>query len=507
MAFLALFAVFTQLVKFAAVMSRTEGYRSTYDTKGRRPRDDTGEFIQVRNGQMVYRGEPFLYLGTTAYWLQHLSDENLNTTLNDIAARNITVVRTWAFNDVSKIPDTGTWFQLIKPNGTAINSGPDGLERLDAIVDMAEEKGLFVQFVLTNNWSPDLDEHSDAGRGSLSSDYGGMDTYVRAYNLTTHDQFYANQTLVEAFENYLHAVVPRYISRGAVLGWEIANDARCNSTLPSSPNCKTTILTNWHARIADTLKKIDPNHIVGAGTHGFMCLPSTTSPCTKLFFNSNTVVKSSQSTETPIVRGKLATGDIAADHSSVPESGYLRQRSSDKRETGLGPAFDGSLGIDSLDVGTIPGIAFTTFQLFPDQNNYFPGTSDSRSVGVEWIAQQAAVAELLNKPCVMTGFGLLSQGNIPNFVAFNGSLATMTMTGTSTSGPTDDQVAAIYGSWIDAGINNTIAGMVHYQWSQGNLVPTQQSDASKVFVPGLPSFGETTSPQDGYRMYVSLTPL
>ena len=46
---------------------------------------------------------------------------------------------------------------------------------------------------------------------------------------------------------------------------EIANDPRCNSTLPNSPTCATTTVTNWHAIMADHIKSVDPNHLVTSG--------------------------------------------------------------------------------------------------------------------------------------------------------------------------------------------------------------------------------------------------
>lgn len=64
----------------------------------------------------------------------------------------------------------------------------------------------------------------------------------------------------------------------------------------------------------------------------------------------------------------------------------------------LGPAFDGSQGVDSEDIFNIPQIGFGTFQLFPDQNSY--GVDDPNLTpfentvqqGVDWIQQQAASA-------------------------------------------------------------------------------------------------------------------
>lgn len=149
--------------------------------------------------------------------------------------------------------------QLFNPNGTiTINTGPSGLQRLDKILASAKANGLMVQLSLTNNWnplrpllSPNTTLAKRAGTntttnvthppGFLSNDYGGMDAYVRAHNLTEHDQFFTNQTLINAFQNYLNVLVPRYANNTELLSWEVANDARCNSTLPNSPTCVSQV--------------------------------------------------------------------------------------------------------------------------------------------------------------------------------------------------------------------------------------------------------------------------
>lgn len=126
----------------------------TTPAKHRRWAPDSG-FVTVENGQFIKNGEPFRFIGTNAYYLPALNDDkDINTTLQSIADAGISVVRTWAFNDVDTIPQNGTWFQVIA-NGTAVtNTGPNGLQKLDTVVKLAEEKGLLLILSLTNNWNP-----------------------------------------------------------------------------------------------------------------------------------------------------------------------------------------------------------------------------------------------------------------------------------------------------------------------------------------------------------------
>ena len=56
----------------------------------------------------------FRFYGTNAYWLQMTTDADMDLTFHDIATANFRVVRTWAFNDVSSKPSSGTYFQVMR---------------------------------------------------------------------------------------------------------------------------------------------------------------------------------------------------------------------------------------------------------------------------------------------------------------------------------------------------------------------------------------------------------
>ncbi|KAF8582695.1 glycoside hydrolase family 5 protein [Ramaria rubella] len=527
-------------------------------------------FVTTNNGQFQINGQPFFYFGTNAYWLQQLSDDDIDLTFKTIAARNISVVRTWAFNDVTEIPTTGAWFQAFNPNGTVtINTGVSGLQRLDTILASAKANGLHVQFTLTNNWNPVRPTNSTNSTqtlskranvttpttnvthppGFLSNDYGGMDAYVRAHNLTEHDQFFTNQTLIDAFENYLGVLIPRYVNNTELLGWELANDPRCNSTLPNSPTCSSLNITQWHATIATRVKQLDPNHLVASGTQGFMCMD-----CPKLFFKPPAPQPSPSPGQTK--RSLLTTKSILADRRAnwKRSAQAIKQRSegaSEKRARGekaiwtyrgpttdkvfskrqqgtqsVGPALDGSQGVDSQDILSIPDIGFSTFQLFPDQNTYAPldpnlnAFNNTVQAGLTWIQQQVQAGQMAGKPVSVTGFGLVSQDNAPEFTPFNSSQPFFPVNTTTTEPEipaptalgvgveegqmplTDSQQVTAYQQWIQAMIDGEVAGITQYQWGQTNLTaPTEQPQApaadTNTFSPALGQ--QSVSPNDGYQ--------
>lgn len=166
----------------------------------------------------------------------------------------------WSLSDVTTIPENGTWFQLIANGTTTLNTGANGLQRLDTVIQLAEKHNIFVLLSLTNNWNPLplLDNITDSltpsitardvtqgtnnslPRNTLSNDYGnnatvyyigvcywiwhllgGMDAYVREFGNgnKSHDQFYTSPAVQTQFMNYVTNIVNRYVNNTSVFSW------------------------------------------------------------------------------------------------------------------------------------------------------------------------------------------------------------------------------------------------------------------------------------------------
>jgi hypothetical protein len=105
-----LFMIVFQLL----VVAGTELKRWDTCTKQKRWSNDTDTsgFVTAQDGEFQLDGRIYRFYGTNAYWLQMLSDEDMDRTFHDIAAAKYQVVRTWAFNDVAQKPPSGTYFQV-----------------------------------------------------------------------------------------------------------------------------------------------------------------------------------------------------------------------------------------------------------------------------------------------------------------------------------------------------------------------------------------------------------
>jgi mannan endo-1,4-beta-mannosidase len=98
------------------------------------------------------------------------------------------VLRVWGFNDVATIPAAGTvWFQsFVSGESPTINTGADGLQRLDYVVQSAEAHGVSLIINFVNYWD----------------NYGGQPLYVSYYDIAAK-------------------------TSTAIFAWELCNEPRC----------------------------------------------------------------------------------------------------------------------------------------------------------------------------------------------------------------------------------------------------------------------------------------
>ncbi|KAI0271837.1 glycoside hydrolase superfamily [Russula aff. rugulosa BPL654] len=427
----------------------------------------------------------FHFCGTNAYWLPFLnSDDDIRNTLANMSKSGISVVRTWAFNDVPTIPDSGSWLHLIKDGNTTFNTGPNGIQRLDKVIELAKEYNIYVYFSLTNNWFPIVNAANDSSalpRNYLSNYYGGMDVYVQEFGAKkTHDEFYTNKNIRKAFYKYVRFIVSRYANEPGIIAWELANDAECASTLPSSDQCNTNTLTRWHAETAKFIRSIDCNHLIASGVSGSLC-PN----CPKLF-PPPPPPKYSPTPGSP--RKRTANGFIPPGKSKT------------KRQGGGGDlsVYNGAFGVDSQDILNAPDIDFGTFQLFPDLVNY--GAQGTASDVQPPSRQFDLPFHSIGKPVVLSAFGIITQDNLQYFVPVSetspvvksppnpkGRKRQNSDSETFGTGVNQDQINTAYSTWLQVTVPRVVA------WTSQNLVPGEGTPVPIRNPGGYPNM----SPNDG----------
>ncbi|KAI5776472.1 glycoside hydrolase superfamily [Geopyxis carbonaria] len=203
------------------------------------------------DGELEKRATLSNFAGTNAYWLPFLTnDADVDATFKAISAAGLKVVRTWGFHDSTSC--SGVYFQCWSGSTPTINTGSNGLGRMDVVVNTAAKYNVKLILALVNNWG----------------DYGGMDVYVSKMGGSGHSSFYTQSNIQNAYKNYVQTVVNRYKSSSAIFAWELANEPRCSG-------CATSIITNWATTMSQYIKSIDSSHYVALGDEGFMTGGST----------------------------------------------------------------------------------------------------------------------------------------------------------------------------------------------------------------------------------------
>ena len=201
-------------------------------------------------------GKTGYWAGSNAYWISFLKNPaDVELTMGHLASSGLKVLRVWGFNDVNSKPSPGEpWFQYLSSSGSEINTGADGLGRLDTVVKSAEKNGIKLIIPFVNYWD----------------DYGGMKAYVAAFG-GSKETWFTNAQAQAQYKAFVKAVVSRYATSSAIFAWELANEPRCRG-------CSTDVVYNWATDISAYIRGLDAGHLITLGDEGFGIPGDTTYP-------------------------------------------------------------------------------------------------------------------------------------------------------------------------------------------------------------------------------------
>jgi mannan endo-1,4-beta-mannosidase len=208
----------------------------------------SGSFPTTSGTKFVIDGKPGYFAGTNSYWIGFLTNNSdIDLVMQHLASSGLKILRVWGFNDVTTTPTDGTvYFQSFANGEATINTGANGLQRLDYVVKSAEAHGIKLIINFVNNWT----------------DYGGMAAYFSYAGITSNTQWYNSTKAQTQYQKYIKAVVSRYINSPAIFAWELANEPRCTG-------CDLSTLKTWVINTSKYIKSIDAKHMVTTGEEGF----------------------------------------------------------------------------------------------------------------------------------------------------------------------------------------------------------------------------------------------
>jgi mannan endo-1,4-beta-mannosidase len=215
-------------------------------------KDHRQDFVSRRGPSFALGDDVFYFAGTNNYYLHYQSHFMIDDVLNDAVAMGLPVIRMWGFLDGNAA------------NGFVMQPTPgvypeDGYERFDYTVWRAGQLGLRLVVVLVNNWN----------------DFGGMNQYVTWFGAASHDEFYTNPQIKDAYKHYVRHFLHRtnrytgrmMIDEPTIMTWELANEPRCES----DPSGDT--LFDWVREMSFFIKSMDRRHLVAIGDEGFYRQP------------------------------------------------------------------------------------------------------------------------------------------------------------------------------------------------------------------------------------------
>ena len=219
------------------------------------------KFVTSQNGKFWLNGEEFRFVGTNNYYMHYADNQMIDDVINNASDMGIKVLRMWGFMDGKEGPakahNAYMQYELGKYGVPEDRKGGiNGFERIDYAVAKAKEKGIKLVIAFTNNWN----------------DFGGMMQYVNWIDeISTHDEFYYDDTAKEAYKKYVNYFINRtnqytgvkYSDEESIFAWELANEPRAEADKTGD------MLLEWVDEMSSYIKSIDNNHMVAVGDEGF----------------------------------------------------------------------------------------------------------------------------------------------------------------------------------------------------------------------------------------------
>ena len=130
--------------------------KTTTTTAAKPTSTATGAFSKAVGTAFNIDGVTSYFAGTNSYWIGFLTNNaDVDLVMGHLQTSGIKILRVWGFNDVNTVPGSGTvWYQsFVSGQSPVINTGANGLERLDYVVQSAAAHDIKLIINFVNNWT------------------------------------------------------------------------------------------------------------------------------------------------------------------------------------------------------------------------------------------------------------------------------------------------------------------------------------------------------------------
>jgi mannan endo-1,4-beta-mannosidase len=210
------------------------------------------QFVGRDGTKFTLAGSTFPVTGVNCYFLAYCAAESRRAAMLTAKQMGANTIRSWAFMDAEA--SGAVAFQYLENGIIKIDDGPNGLERLDGVIQTAEELGLKLILPLVNHWK----------------DFGGMPMYLKWLGVEGDvKKFYEFLDARLAYRNWVQHLLTRrnsltgriYAEEPSIMAWELTNEARGEGD--------RDVLLDWVGEMASYVKHLDGNHLVALGDEGF----------------------------------------------------------------------------------------------------------------------------------------------------------------------------------------------------------------------------------------------
>ncbi|HET6391062.1 glycoside hydrolase 5 family protein [Hyphomicrobium sp.] len=218
----------------------------------------------------MLKGEPLFVAGVNNHYLPFGSPAEVTRVLDDAVAMNANVVRTFIQPVIGSLdgttPTIWNWRSTADSSNLnvhgvvmmawdpirarmVVNDGPDGLQRIDFLLDEARKRGLKVILAFLDFWS------YTGGAQQMRAWYGSDDEY----------SFFAKDPRTIAdYKRWVKTVITRvnsingvsYAADPTIFSWELMNEPDIHPA---------PLLATWLNEMAVYVKSLDRNHLLASG--------------------------------------------------------------------------------------------------------------------------------------------------------------------------------------------------------------------------------------------------